>query len=693
MNPKQHFGHWTTDAENLPCFDLLLEDGQAPDASFRHLIGTGHVTAMTDRWGNVNLSTTEGGFLWLNSPNSSFARSSLYLVMEAGGEQVSLLHSELTRREKIRIGTGYVEYSGELRAGEIHLRVVQQFFALPDRRRTIQGRFFLTNLGGATPGLRLEIRGDVTSSRSGGTSRPTATRPWLAEPGRVVFPNVGELPGGVFLASGPEWTGTAHRLTLRLERQVALAAGETLVIDAETGYGVECERPFPTLEDAQRGWRTVLGPYEVEAPEEWMRQECLWDAGQFLSFLSFDSSVHEYYVALGGYAWSAFPVREVAENSMIFAACDRELAVGSLRFIAKTQLASGDIPKIHTMRRDRVSTEFESDNELWFVLGCCEVVAQTGDATFLDESCSFWDEGRDTMWEHLKRAFYWVRDEIGRGPHGLVLIREGDWNDYLSLVGAEGRGESVMNSGMACRGFSALAALARQREEMPFAAEVEKYTEEVRAAVAAAFDGAWFLGGFTDAGVPLGSHAEDRLFLNAQSWAALGHCGTPEQRRRGLLSAIEKCHTEIGLMLMSRPYSSPAPADISWCAIPAGEGENAGIWPQTVHWTVWALAEEGLIEEALAEWKCSTLRQHARHCPEVPFGIFNGPDCFSSSWAGPREGMTQLQLLNRAEYVPMNPMVAWQGYSLRKINQARQGAARRKETAGVSLPEFLTPAR
>jgi hypothetical protein len=121
---------------------------------------------------------------------------------------------------------------------------------------------------------------------------------------------------------------------------------------------------------------------------------------------------------------------------------------------------------------------------------------------------------------------------------------------------------------------------------------------------------------------------------------------------------------------MSRPYSSPAPDDISWCAIPAGEGENAGIWPQTIHWFVWALTEEGLLEEALAEWKCGTLHRHAVHFPAVPYGIFNGPDCFSSKWAGQRNGWTQSQLLNRGQFVPMNPMIAWQGFSLRKINEA-----------------------
>src|SRR5438552_1273339 len=108
MDEQLHYGSWTVDAAGLPCFDLTLEDSQALNAPFRHLISTGHVSAMTDRWGNINLFTTEGGFLWLNSPDSPASRSSLYFMLQAGGELHSLLFSELQTREKVRVGTGWV---------------------------------------------------------------------------------------------------------------------------------------------------------------------------------------------------------------------------------------------------------------------------------------------------------------------------------------------------------------------------------------------------------------------------------------------------------------------------------------------------------------------------------------------------------------------------------------------------------
>jgi hypothetical protein len=162
---KLRYGNWGEGSSGLPHFDLMVEDDEADDAPFRHLISTGHLSAMADRWGNVNLFTTEGGFIWLNPPDSTLARGSIYLMMEVEGELISLIYSELTRKEGIRIGTGSIEYRGEVETDRVHLRIVQQVFALPNRERQIYARFTLTNLA-KTPLLgRLEIRSDVTPTR------------------------------------------------------------------------------------------------------------------------------------------------------------------------------------------------------------------------------------------------------------------------------------------------------------------------------------------------------------------------------------------------------------------------------------------------------------------------------------------------------------------------------------------------
>ncbi len=614
---------------------------------------------MADCRGNLNLFTTEEGMTWLNSPECPFGRSSGYLVLHTGGEIYSLIHGELDLRHEVVYGVGSARYRGALQLPGGLLEVEQHFLALPDLSKAIHLFVTLHNPGQQSLRVDLEWRSDQEAS--GGmrvdASAPESGPGWSACAG----------DGPFLTADGEGWKPCSVPQSLRLRRACVLPPGERVVLRATVGYGkriTTCANP----PQAQAQWRARLANYRVAAPEPWMEDEIVWDAGQLLSFTAYDSSVEDYFIALGGYGWPEFGVRETAEMSIVLAECDWDLAVTSLRYVAKTQLASGDIPKIHTMRRDRPVREFESDNEIWLLLAAAECVNRTGHAELFDQPCPFWDHGESVpLWEHLRRAFRWLKESIGLSQRGLVLIREGDWNDYLSRMGAKGEGDSVMNSAMACRACDGLIPWARRRGDLEFASELEQYLRALRVAVGKAFDSEWFLCGYTDDGKPVGSFAEDRLYLNAQSWAALGRCGTPEQRRTALRHMLEKCHTDIGLILLSRPFSSPPPDDIAKCPIPRGEGENGGIWPQTIYWAVWALAEEGMVDEALAEWVAGTLRHHARRFPGVPYGIFNGPDCFSSKWAGSREGCSEGFRVRNA---PMVPMVAWQGFAMRCIEKA-----------------------
>ncbi|MFW5830172.1 MAG: GH36-type glycosyl hydrolase domain-containing protein, partial [Planctomycetota bacterium] len=209
-----------------------------------------------------------------------------------------------------------------------------------------------------------------------------------------------------------------------------------------------------------------------------------------------------------------------------------------------------------------------------------------------------------------------------------------------------------------------LAALARQRNDDTFAVAIDEWTERLRTAVGAAWTGTHFLRGYTDAGKPVG---DERVFINAQSWPVLGGCGSAEQRATALRHALDFNATDLGLCLVNPPFPSPPPADVSSLPIPPGEGENGGVWPQAVAWFVWALADAGMPDEALALWRKNTLRHHYSTFPETPFGIWNGPDCYNSHLAGTRAHWTQTQLWDRRVHNPMNPSVAWQAFGMHRI--------------------------
>ena len=665
-----HYGTWTHDDAGLPCFDGRFGGAVAIDRPFLHGISSGRLQALVNRHGLVHLFTTEGGHTDL-SANTFCGRSGLYLELEINGDRYSLIHDDLDESVSVRYGIGYARFTGIWRDGlGGALEVEQEFYVVPDREARVLGRFHLRNIGARAVEGRVRVRADIEPNRKSGP----VPRELACSPGSVHWRNFHKGLGACQLVAEPDFSACKQEgVALLLAAPLHLPPRASRTLTAQIGYGPHPLPPAIPPDTSRQAWAQRLSGLDFSDHPAWIRDEAVWSAGQLYGYEAWDSSVGEHYLNLGGYGWIGFGVREVPETALAVVAYDPELAFTCLRWAAKVQYANGDLPHCHAFRRPEANETLstgrrESDNEIWFALACAEVVHVTGNTAFLDETLPFWEGETATVWEHLRRAVDWIFSGVGLGSHGLIRIAEGDWNDYLSHVGVRGFGESMMNTGMACRALDRLIPLAVTRDPV-FAKICSVRLAALRAAATAAFDSCWFVRGYTDDGAPFGTVAENRVFLNAQSWCVLGGCGTPEMRESAMRAVLEKCHNEIGLTLISRPYPCPPPPDMSTCPIPAGEGENAGIWPQTVHWAIWALTELGWTQEALDVWRRISLRNHARLHPEVPYGIFNGPDCYSSHHAGEREGWTQMEMLDRAKFPPMNPMVAWQAFSLNLISK------------------------
>ena len=679
------FGIWSKDAAGLPAFDLLPAlAAAAPQSPFAHLISAGRAGGLVDRWGNVRLITTEGGTSTI-TPVTTRTRGGLFALVETPSDAVSFVYSELPRRGNIRYGTGYATYEGGAPVQGQALAFTQEVAASPEDVSALAGTFTFTNKGNATVRANLVIQSDVFV-RPG---QPYADFVRSLHPatsnGMARFENVTPAVGDVYLLGPKEFHAETRDHSLRLVAPLQLAPQQSITVAVSIGYGNDdWAQSFVTstrkLDGIKLAWSNQLAAVkQLWAPEPWMNDEAVWSFGQMLSFRNRDSSLNAPYFQLGGYSmyrnpdspeYLSFPVREAPENALGMAPFAPAAAKDALRWIARGQLQSGDIPKTTNLRseRDLSHLHFESDGEIWFLLASVEQSEYLKD--LFDEPLSYWDGSSGTYFEHLERAYHWVHLRIGVGAHGLVLMKDGDWNDYLSRVGIKGRGESFMNTAMAVRACEGFAKLAAARGKAVLAAEASQFATQLRKAASQAFDKSWFLMGYDDDGHPLGG-ADDRLYLNSQVWAALGKIGTKAQRHSALTEMLRLNASPIGLTLLSRPYSSPPPPRFSFAALPAGEGENGGIWPQTVYWAVWALAEEGLWNEGLDIWKRMSLRNHSQKFPHVPFGIFNGPDCYSSAMAGPAEGWTQVQVFDRMVPAPMNPIVAWQAFALEILGRTR----------------------
>ena len=101
-----------------------------------------------------------------------------------------------------------------------------------------------------------------------------------------------------------------------------------------------------------------------------------------------------------------------------------------------------------------------SDNHLWMIYTAYQMVMEEGNADFLKEEVEFFDGGKATVFEHLKRSIQFTVDNLGED--GLPLMLGSDWNDMLSNVCKKGKGESVFVSQMlvlACKQMQQLASL------------------------------------------------------------------------------------------------------------------------------------------------------------------------------------------------------------------------------------------
>lgn len=689
---SSHFGVWKSDRSGLPFFNLDFHQGDAPWYPFYHFHGTGYNTVLTNRWGDVNLITSEYGISNL-TPVCLYARGGFYPILKIGSEQYSLAMSDLNKNTSIHYGIGYSEYSGEFQRDGIHVAVTYKIMTPFDFSRGYYVSMSIKNLSSK----RLE---GTLSANADYWRRPTYKdrKEWMnliegskkqTSKGLVALNNIDEHFDNTYLMGDETYDGKLVESRLILEKQVTLSNQESENAVFKFGYNDDLTLARQSLssfsEDAfAKTWKEEMKGIDSLGAFGWEHRESVWCYSQLLSMCFFDKSIDEYYIHVGGYALAdnpsdpydfGFNMREVTESAMILASFNPRLAKSSLRWAARCQLKSGDMLRGYNNKgmviedaAQRLGRDFpdESDTEIWFLMACGEYYDITKDIDFFSERVPYRTKNETgTIWEHMVSTFDFIKNDIGVGPGGLIRMLHGDWNDYLSRIGEKGKGESMMNTGMMCKALIGMNEIAKKIDPKK-CAEITQFLKLLQTNASRYFDQQWFVRSLDDEGRPIGGYS-DRLFINAQSWAALGKCGTEQQRRTALLKAVELCSTPIGMALISKPYSNPTPINISKATINPGEGENAGIWPQTVAWMIWALADEGLVDVAKDEWIKSTLANHNRLYPYVPLGIFNGPDCFSSHFAKEGEGWTQVQMFNRMMPVPMSPMIAWQPFGLLQI--------------------------
>ena len=182
-----------------------------------------------------------------------------------------------------------------------------------------------------------------------------------------------------------------------------------------------------------------------------------------------------------------------------------------------------------------------SDGPVWIAPTVNAYLKETGDYSFLDETVDYLDSKKATVWEHILISAEHLCSDTGE--HGLVLARDGDWNDSLNGIGIKGKGESVWTTIAACYALSNTAEIALHvKKDMQIHNDMLKRYADLKEAVNKnAWDGEWYLAAYNDDGQKVGTKTEKEgfIYLNSQTWAILaGVCD--DERAEKITASVKK---------------------------------------------------------------------------------------------------------------------------------------------------------
>ncbi|OPZ07009.1 MAG: N,N'-diacetylchitobiose phosphorylase [candidate division BRC1 bacterium ADurb.BinA364] len=144
------------------------------------------------------------------------------------------------------------------------------------------------------------------------------------------------------------------------------------------------------------------------------------------------------------------------------------------------------------------------------------------------------------------------------GVHQLSRMHYADWLDGLDGLSRVGDGESALSSMLFAAGLLDVIGLAAASGDSEWAGEAAAMRRETARRINEnAWDGDWYLRGFSGNGEKVGSKENrfGRIFLNAQSWAIIADLPDAERRARMLASVDSILDTELGRRLYYPSYT------------------------------------------------------------------------------------------------------------------------------------------
>jgi cyclic beta-1,2-glucan synthetase len=406
-----------------------------------------------------------------------------------------------------------------------------------------------------------------------------------------------------------------------LQHKFSLAPNESKEFFILLGQGENMEevnailQKFSTHESVEKAfqetsayWDYLLAGLKIDTPDEAMNILVNnWLLYQTLSCRVWARSA--FYQSGGAYGF-----RDQLQDVMALVYNSSDVSREHILRAAGRQFPEGDVQHWwHPPTGRGVRTRF-SDDLLWLPYVTSFYVKNTGDASILNEETYFIEapllsagiddfytlpansRERVSLLEHCART---IDRSLKVGEHGLPLMGSGDWNDGMSQVGPQGRGESVWVAWFLHSTIEAfLPYLERESSQVERVTKYKQHLIELRKAVELhAWDGDWYRRAYFDDGTPLGSSSNDECRIDsiAQSWSVLSGAGNVERSKRAM-AAVDELLIDRGdglIKLFTPPFDKGKlnPGYIKGYV--PGVRENGGQYTHAALWTLMAFAKLG----------------------------------------------------------------------------------------------------
>ena len=310
----------------------------------------------------------------------------------------------------------------------------------------------------------------------------------------------------------------------------------------------------------------------------------------------------------------AYGFRDQLQDSGALAALHPQHMRAQILLHAAQQFPEGDVTHWwHPEPMNRgMRTKF-SDDLLWLPYLTDHYLQSTGDESVLDEILPFIEgpllgpnEDEEYMkpevstrvasvFEHCCLA---IDRSLTQGEHGLPLMGIGDWNDGMSRIGREGRGESVWMGFFLFAILNRWIPLCETHGETKRARIYAEFRDELLTAInAAGWDGEWYRRAYYDDGTPLGTHTDEecRIDALAQAWAVISKAAPADRVAKSLDSLQrELIDPEHDIIRLLHPPFVNTPNDPGYIkGYVAGVRENGGQYTHAACWVIRAMAEAG----------------------------------------------------------------------------------------------------